>query len=350
MEIPTYATIIEELFSELQNLLSSYVFQGYNAMASYLRVPLGLAIVLYIVLMGISISQGWIKLSMSHLSKSALKLSLIYTAAMSWGWFSASVVDLITTGSGQISAILINATPIHLPHLAGEGINGALQTVLIEFTKIGSWVWDMGSWHNMGPYFTAVIIWGFGLALILVSVFELALAQIMLAILFATAPLFVSFTLFKPTQGFFDRWLGACVGFGLLMIFVSSMLALALSVSQWAIAGTYASHAANVSLVGFIPIVAVGFIGIGIILKAAQLAQSIGGTVSTSSGASMLAGTLGGFIGGSLSTLRSSVATAKSGRNVLNLMKNGFVGAGRAGGSTFSAIRSALIKPERTND
>ncbi len=208
MPIPSYMTIVEKLFTELDILLSDYVFHGYNALVAYLKVPLSLAMVLYIVLMGLSITQGWIKLSMGNLVKSSCKLAVIYLAIMNWGWFNHTVVGLISTGAGQLGDVLVNATPVPIPHFTGGGINGAMQSVLIEFTQIGTWVWNRGSWHNLAPCFNALLIWGFGFALIMVAMFELILAKIMLAVLFATAPLFVGFTLFKPTQGFFDRWLG----------------------------------------------------------------------------------------------------------------------------------------------
>ena len=337
---PTYMTVVEKLFTELDVLLNNYIFHAYNALAAYLKTPLALAMVLYIVMMGLSITQGWIKLSMGNLVKSALKLALIYTAAMSWGWFSYYVVALISQGAGQLGDVLISATPVPMPHFAGTGMNGAMQSVLIEFTKIGKWIWDSGSWHNMGPCFTALIIWGFGYTLILVALFELVLAKIMLAVLFATAPLFVSFTLFKPTHSFFDRYLGACVGFGLLMVFVSSMLALALSISQWAIAGIYTTHAAKVSLVGFVPIMIVGFIGIGIILKAAQLAQGIGGTVTTTSGSTLLAGTIGGAVGSALTTIKMTRSATGGMQKSLFDWK----GAANSTYATMDAIRKKLIK------
>jgi len=341
MAIPSYMSIIERLFTELDVLLHQYVFHAYQALAHYLRVPLGLAMVLYIVLMGLSITQGWVKLSMGNFVKSSLKLALIYTAAMHWGWFSHWVIDLINQGAGQIGDVLIDATPVPMPHLAGTGINGAMQSVLIEFSKIGAWVWDQGSWHNMGPCFTAMLIWGFGYALILVAVFELVLAKIMLAVLFAVAPLFIGFTVFKPTHPFFDRWLGACVGFGLLMIFVSSMLALALSIAQWAIAGTYVAHAANLSLVGFVPIMIVGFMGVGIILKAAQLAQAIGGTITTTSGSLLLAGAIGGAVGSSMSTLKIPMRGLRSVKTLISSSEQ----AQRSNdGTAMQAIRQNLMK------
>ncbi len=341
MIIPTYMTVIEKFFSELDGLLNNYVFHAYNALAGYLKAPLGGAIVLYIVLMGLSITQGWVKLSMNNLVKSSLKLTIIYMAAMNWGWFSQSFMSLFNQGAGQIGDVLVNATPIPIPHFAGTGINGALQSVLIEFVKIGTWVWNKGSWHDLGPCLNAVLIWGFGLALILTAVFELVLAKVMLAILFSTAPLFICFTVFKRTHGFFDRWLGACVGFSLLMIFVSAMLALALSLAQWAIGGTYLNHATKLSIGGFVPTVIVGFIGIGIILKAAQLAQSIGGTITTTSGSSLLAGTIGGAVGGLLSTHKAAKPLTQPASTLLK-------GAGAQVATTsMKAIRRSLILPGR---
>jgi type IV secretion system protein VirB6 len=319
--LPAYLTIIERLFTELDLLLNNFVFNGYSALANYLKTPLGLSIVLYIILMGLSISQGWVKLAMGNLVKASIKLAFIYMAAMNWGWFSHNVVDSLNKGVGEIGRVLVSATPVPIPHFAGEGINGAMQSVLIEFTDIGNWIWSRGAWNNISPCFTAVLIWGFGYALILVAIFELVLAKIMLAILFSTAPLFISFTLFRTTHGFFDRWLGACVGFALLMIFVSSMLALALSISQWAIADIYLSRAISVSLVGFVPIMIVGFIGVGILLKASHLAQSIGGSVSTASGSALLAGTVGGAVGSALTTLKMPVPALGAAKNFMNAIR-----------------------------
>ena len=342
MAITFYYTIIERLFTELDLLLNNFVFNSYSALANYLKTPLGLSIVLYIILMGLSISQGWVKLAMGNLVKASIKLAFIYMGAMNWGWFSFYVVDLLNKGAGEIGSVLVAATPIPIPHFAGEGINGAMQSVLIEITKIGSWIWNQGAWNNMSPCFTAALIFGFGAVLILVAIFELVLAKIMLAILFSTAPLFISFTLFKTTHGFFDRWLGSCVGFALLMIFISSMLALDLSLLQWSIAGMYASHATNIPLVGFVPVMIVGFIGIGILLKSAHLAQSIGGCVSITSGSALLAGTVGGAVAGGL--LAFKMATA-----ALNITKNLLKGLipRRFKPEKMDAIRRTLIKGDQ---
>jgi len=84
----------------------------------------------------------------------------------------------------------------------------------------------------------------------------------------------------------------------------------------------------------------VGFIGVGILLKAAQLAQSIGGTVTTTSGSALLAGTIGGAVGSALSTLKMPMSVVGGASTLLG-------GSGdKSGSSAMNAIRSDLIKAE----
>ena len=310
---PGYTTIVVEFLKKLDTLLHLYVYDGYTALAHYLQVPLGLAVVLYIVIMGYGIVMGTQKGSVDTFAKSALKIGFIYLGAMHWSWFSAHAVALIEGGANQIGAVLLHATPLQLPNINGGGIDSAMQIVLIEVAKIGHHVFDLGSWHDLAPSLTGVMIWVFGYAVIFIGLFELMLAKIMLAVLFATAPLFVIFTLFKPTQGFFDRWLGACAGFAFLIIFVSAIIAFALTLVQWVVGAMLIDTVAGINLVGMLPMILVCFLSVGMILKVAQLAQSIGGTVTTSSGSAMLAGAVGGFLGASMAVMTPFKGPLKAG-------------------------------------
>src|SRR3990167_11277422 len=156
MAVPAYTNVIEHFFSEaLDPILKTFVYNGYTTLAGYLKYPLGVAVVLFIALMGISISQGWVRLSMSNFIKAAIKIGVIYMFAMNWDIFSQWIVAGIQQSAEQVGSWLLNATPIPVPQFVGSGINGALQSVLIEVTQIGNWVWDLGSWRQWGPYFTS---------------------------------------------------------------------------------------------------------------------------------------------------------------------------------------------------
>jgi len=340
---PHYTTVIVQFFKEiLDPLLHVYVHDAYQQLAAHLKVPLGIAVTLYIAIMGLSIAMGWIQASMGNLVKSAIKLGLIYMFAMNWDYFSHWIVMGIENSAEQIGGWLIDATPTGFHFITGGNVEGALQSLLIQITKVGEWIWKSGSWHHFSPFVTAGLIWLFGYAVILVGFFEIVVAKIMLAILFATAPLFIAFTLFKPTHGFFDRWLGMIVGYALLLIFVSAVLALSMTFLEWTLAGMLVGHAVHVTFVGFVPTMIIGALCVGILLAVSSMAQSIGGAVSTSSGSALLAGVVGGAIGGSMTAMSMGGRATGAGQSLGGAGVGVLGGIKRAGESIGSSLLNGV--------
>jgi type IV secretion system protein VirB6 len=326
-----YSLLIEQVLTEVDVILKTYVHDGYQALTSYLEVPLGLLIVLFYVVYGVSLTQGWVKGSVSGFVKSVFKVGLIYYFGMNWGHFSQYVSSLFYEASGHIGDVLINASPIKLPDVNGAGINAALQTVFTEIMQIGQWIIDAGGWTNWGPAIGGVGVLIAGWVLVGYAILEIIIAKCMLSILFVVSPLFIAFTVFKPTHTFFDRWLGACVGYALLMIFISAGLGIVVALDYWALAGTYALHAENMSWIDIGVVILVTFVCFGILRHIALLALSIGGTVRTLSGNSLIAGTVGGFMGGA--------AGAKA---VLQHMKDPTSLGRKAARASSSALHSPL--------
>lgn len=323
-----YTTLIEEVLTEVDLLLDKYVVDGYQGLAGYLEVPLGVAIVFFFVCYGMALTQGWVKGSMAELTKSIFKIGLIYYLGMNWGHFSDYVYTLFYDASGHIGDILISHSPIPLPTLGGTGINGALQSILIELMKISQWIIDTGSWRNWMPLIEGFAIGAAGVILVGFAVLEIIIAKCMLSILFVTAPLFIAFTLFEVTQPFFDRWLGACVGYSMLMIFICAGLGLVVALDQWALADMYLNQALNVKAIETSVLVLVTFVCFGILKRISVLAMSIGGSITSVSGNEMFASAVGGAVGGAM----GSLGVAKG---ALNYFRN----PNTAGGQ---AIRSPL--------
>jgi type IV secretion system protein VirB6 len=182
-----------------------------------------------------------------------------------------------------------------------------------------------------------------------IAVFELALSKIMLALLFGTAPLFVAFTLFKATHSFFDRWLGAIAGYAFVFLFVSSILALVLYLADWVIVDSLENKGTSFSTVSFLPIALVSCLGIGITLSAARLAQSIGGTVTTASANSLLAGMVGSAVGGVNALGKTkSAQVAKEMSKMAGGRIAGFVSRqfGSGASAAFQGIKRSLRQSE----
>ena len=293
----SYATLVNDLLEKVDEILKNFVQEGYQGMVDYLAAPLGAAIVLFFVCYGVSISQGWIKGSVSGLSRSIFKVGVIYFLGMNWGNFSFYVNDLIYKGASEIGSVLLTVSPIQFTSTSALGINGALQAVLIEIWEVAQDIFDTGGISNPVPLIEGVLIGAAGLIFIGLALLEIVIAKCMLSILFVTAPLFIAFTLFEATQSFFDRWLGACVGYALLMIFISAGLGIVISLDQWILAEEYLKQMKWVNIGAAI---LVTWVCIGIIKRISVLAMSIGGTVTTMS----IDENIGGSVGGMLSWIK----------------------------------------------
>lgn len=346
--IPTYSTIVVTTLNEIDLLLHNYVYNGYTAISDYMRIPLGIVATIYLVIFGYGISMGWVKMSMGNFIKAALKIALIYAAVTEWAWVSEYLVGFINNTVGGIGDALISASPVHIPGI--DGIDGAMQETLIQFTQLGSTLFKGGGISNWGPYIQGLIVWGFGYALIGIGLFEIILAKVMLAVLFIFTPVITVLCFFKPLQGTFDRWLGAIVGFALLQLFVTATLTLGLSLAYWWLAANKVESAINIGNYGTLPIVIIGLICIGFVLRAAQLAQNLGGVVSTSAASAMVGGMIGGFMGSTMGGVGLAKSAIKAGAGVGvhgTGLASGFVnGAADLGVNTIkaggSAARSAM--------
>lgn len=326
--LPTYTNIVIRVLTEIDMLLNNYVFNGYSALSGYMKIPLGIIATLYIVILGYGVMMGWVRLSMNNFVKAVLKIGLIYMAVTEWGWISQNLIGLVNNAIGGIGDALISASPIHIP--GADGINGAMQIVLIQFTKIGGMIFNTGGWSNFGGWLEGIVVWGFGYLMIGLSLFEIILSKVMLAILFVFIPVIVVFCYFKNFQSIFDRWLGAIIGFALLQLFVTAALTLALSLAYWWEAANMGFQAIQIGNYGTLPIVIIGIICIGIIFKAADLAQNLGGTVTTASASAMLGGMIGGAVGSTMSGLNLMRSGAGLGGSFLGLGK-GVLGLNRVG-------------------
>ncbi|KTD49602.1 hypothetical protein Lrub_0701 [Legionella rubrilucens] len=299
MDTPTYSTVILKLTSHIDGLTKDFVFKGYQALAQALAKPIGSLCILMIILMGFGILRGLIKNPMEEFQKNLIRIGLVYMLAMNWGVFSAYVVALFINSAGEIGALIMNLAPTKLPAISGggTGINHGLQSVFIEVVRVGAWTWDKASFKHWGPIFTATLIYLSGFAVVGFALFEIVIAKLMLSICLCTAPLFIPFTLFDKTRGFFDRWLGTLAGFSFVLIFVSTVVGFALHLIHWAIGGHYNTHAVNVTAVDWIPLAMVAGFCVMAILEVTSIAKSIGSACSTANGSAMVGGFIGGFLG-----------------------------------------------------
>jgi len=288
-----FDNFIVNLANEMDRVTNHFVFDGYNALSTLLKAPLGAMIVLYIVLMGFSITRGIIERPQHELLKFSIKVGLIYMTAMNWDWFASHVRDLFVVGSESIASALMHA--VHKQSTGGS-VNQGLQNVLNDILKLGTSLFEAGSLRKLTPYFAGMMVFLSGSITVGLAFIEIVIAKLMLAVTLCTAPLFILFTLFDQTKSFFERWLGVLSGFAFVLIFVSSVVGLCIHLLTW-VTNALSGSADQLTAAIWVPIFIVACLCVMGITQAVAIGKSIGGSLCTSGGASMVSGFIGGSIG-----------------------------------------------------
>lgn len=194
-----FDNFIIQLAGEIDKLTNHFVFDGYTALASLLKAPLGAMIVLYIILKGYGIALGVIERPQQELFRFSMRAGLIYMMAMNWDLFSSYMRDLFVSGSESIATQLMQAVQ---KNPSSGSINQGLQNVLNEILKLGSDLFEAGSLRKLTPYFAGMMVFLSGSVTIGLAFIEIVIAKLMLAVTLCTTPLFILFTLFDQTKSF----------------------------------------------------------------------------------------------------------------------------------------------------
>lgn len=325
-----YSNFMVGLGGEIDRLTNHFVFDGYQTLSEFLQAPLGSMIVIYIILVGYGMVRGVIDKPQQELFKFAIRAGLIYMFAMNWDFFASYARDLLVTGSETIASTLMKAVN---ENNHATSINQGLQDVLNDILELGCNLFKEGSIRKLTPYFAGMLVFLSGSITVGLAFIEIIIAKLMLAITLCTAPLFIIFTLFDQTKSFFERWLGVLVGFAFVLVFVSSVMGLCLHLLHW-ITASALSTSTELTAAMWVPIFIVCCLCVMAIIQASGIGKSIGGTVSTSSGAAMV----GGFVGGALGAWAMSKS---AGQKSANLM--------RSAGGKFSHSGKALFQQMQKN-
>lgn len=338
--LPFYTDIVVALLNEIDALLNNFVYNGYAALSNYLTAPAAVIASIAVVFFGVSTTMGWVQMSRGEFTKLVFKIALIFAAVTQWSFVSSFFVDLLNSAINGLGDALISASPVHIP--GADGVDGALQIVLIQFTQLGAKLFDAGGFSNLGGIFDGIVVWGFGYAIVGLALCEIILAKVMLSVLLTFIPLMALFCYFKPFQTIFDKWLGAIMGFALMQLFVTATLGLALSIAYWWLAAHVTESVLHIGNYGTLPVIIIGILCLVLIFKAAALAQNLGGIMSASSGSAMMGAMVGGFVGAGFTAAKAAGNITKNGlQGVMNLLsRNQGHGPNIKGGQDFASGRT----------
>lgn len=187
--------------------------------------------------------------------------------------------------------------------------------------QVSAQLLEAASWREWGLYLFALAIWIGALGFTGYAAMLIVLSKIAVAIILSIGPFFILLLIFANTKSLFEGWLRTLLNYAIIPIFVYTLLALLLTISELPLQNLEANTSGDAATLTYIAsFLFAAVISVLLLLQIMSIAASITGGLSLS--------TMGAASWGSKTVGRFSSATPK--------------GAFRTGVVGFNAARHPL--------
>jgi len=233
--------LVGSLLSVVDCNLQGLVQAGYGALFQpngAFGALLTAALTIYVALIGYQLLLGRTSLNISALALSGVKLAAVAALATQWGVYERLVYHLLFFGPEQLANLISRSLSQGSGH-EGDVFDG-LQRAFTDLTAFSpATPPGGGAAAAAGPVaagagqlstllsragFDSVLLLGSAVFLLLSTLGVLIACKIVLGILLAAGPIFVALMLFETTQGLFEGWLRAALGFAFAPLAVTLLL------------------------------------------------------------------------------------------------------------------------------
>jgi type IV secretion system protein VirB6 len=234
---PLVGSLLSVVDCNLQGLIQAgygALFQPSGAFAALLTA----ALTIYVAVIGYRLLLGRAALNISDLAVSAIKLAAVAALATQWGVYQRLVYHLLFFGPEQLANLISHTLWRGAGH-EGDVFDG-LQRAFTDLTAFSPATPPGGAAATAaGPVaagagqlstllsragFDSVLLLGSAVLLLLSTLGVLIACKIVLGILLAAGPIFIALMLFETTQGLFEGWLRAALGFAFAPLAVTLLL------------------------------------------------------------------------------------------------------------------------------
>lgn len=270
-----YTDVIAQANEQIQLVLNHFIESTYSFIAHTFKSTFVLCFLIYIILIGYGVIQGWFQLVWRDFILLLMKFALVAALLFSWHFFQDMLVDFFTHGVESISDKLSAHVFYQGTKLQGE--SGSIgQGLLLEVAHVGLWVFKMAGFTSFMPIIFALLLWICGLGVILYGVIQLLIAKIMIAFLLGVAPFVIIFFLFSSFEQTCWNWISLLFSYFFTLIFVSIALNLSFYLLHTLFDRLYETKAAGVKALQLIPIVLLSVLSFVMIRRCVQAAHRVG--------------------------------------------------------------------------
>lgn len=247
--------LVRGLLTTVDCNVQSVVQTGYASLfqpGGAFTAVLGALLTIYVALYGFRLLLGRGALNVGELALTTVKLAAVLALATQWGTYQALVYRTLFQGPEQIADVILHGLRAN-GTVGGGNVYDGLQRAFSDMTAFspatppgapaapaaanaavtgaGATIAGGGQISTLlsRAGFDALLLLGSAVVLLLSSLGVLLASKVVLAILLAVGPVFIALLLFEPTQGLFQGWLRASLGFAFAPLATTLTLGLSLT-------------------------------------------------------------------------------------------------------------------------
>ena len=294
---PLVRGLLNVVDCNVQTVVQTGYFSLFQPGGAFVGVLTALMTV-YVAVVGFRLMLGRAPLSVTELAVTTVKLAAVLALATQWGTYQTLVYRFLFYGPEQLADVILHGLRANGTVLDGNVYDG-LQRAFADLTAfspaqppgapatvattggVGAAAAGAGQLSTLlsKAGFDSLLLLGSAVVLLLSSLGVLLASKIVLAILLALGPIFIAMLLFEPTQGLFQGWLRASLGFAFAPLATTLTLGLSLTLLDPSLQQLELSQSTNTYIPGVafsIAVLVAVFAGVSLGLVAAGGAIAAG--------------------------------------------------------------------------
>lgn len=271
-------TLFSPLFHKIDVVTASFVNDISTRAIADATPVVSIGLVITIALYGFLVTRGVIQMPIIDLVAKLLRISVISSIAMAGGLYQTELSHFVTTLPDDIARTLLSN--------ASESDSAASIIDLAASKGFDA----AGLAFEKGGFFSSDgLVYGlFGLLIMIVTAIMTAtggsfilVSKVTLALLAGIGPYFIFALLFKPTEQFFEKWIGQVCNYGITIVLFTAVFGFMMDIFTGYMSDLRFDGAQNVSYaLGGATIL--GIVCIVILFQLPQMASGLAGGVGIS--------------------------------------------------------------------
>ena len=260
------------LLTNVDTALNNFAFKTYASLSTEFTTTVKIVFILYWVIYGLMIIQGWIEFHINEFVKNGFRLTLIYIFLTNWSVFNTFVYDIFTNGPNQIGSAMLSPTGSSSANI-NSGLDNILDTGLFaSFKMMESGITNLDV-VLFGLLFMVVVIF-----LVCYAAYLIIMSKIAIALLLGLAPIFIIMMVFKKTYGLFEGWFRQLLNFFFISVIAYGFLVLVISLITPSI-NSMNAITSGYTTTNIIPTLFIAIIAIGLMFQTMGIAAGIAGGI-----------------------------------------------------------------------